>query len=292
MCSSLSKSSRFCIYDLKEFSINLGFVGNRIFTHHGTLDIFIFPVQLKPKLLLKIVWRIVILDLDKGFPSGSQSETWSFDRWCTIEIRSSVFWYRYPVKLMSPGRHASPSYKNTRNLSCLPSFHWMGYCSMLAKRWQAVGLLWFFFQCKKVPFFWQPRASLPTASLQVLPQPSPIRHQLPSWSPKHPNTSLLTFQWREIFRKKREDSTKKLNWKSWTWTDHSWYKAFRLSSDGTCSECQSHSAIKRSWKLWPVNFIPLPFAQKRLHAEVMHASPHQICRNSKVCKPSGGFPTI
>ena len=75
MRSSLSKSSRFCIYDLKEFSINLGFVGNRIFTHHGTLDIFIFPVQLKPKLLLKIVWRIVILDLDKGFPSGSQSET-------------------------------------------------------------------------------------------------------------------------------------------------------------------------------------------------------------------------
>ena len=48
---------------------------NRIFTHHGTLDIFIFSVQLKPKLLLKIVWRIVILDLDKGFPSGSQSET-------------------------------------------------------------------------------------------------------------------------------------------------------------------------------------------------------------------------
>ena len=29
---------------------------------------------------------------------------------------------------MSQGRHASPSYKNTRNLSCLPSFHWMGYC--------------------------------------------------------------------------------------------------------------------------------------------------------------------
>ena len=94
---------------------------------------------------------------------------------------------------MSQGRHASPSYKNTRNLSCLPSFHWMGYCRTSGNpRMKHVGekvasrrfILISFFQCKRVPFFLATSRIAPNCVIAGTPPTFPNSASVAKLKPK------------------------------------------------------------------------------------------------------------